>query len=127
MPTLPVDPSQLEEHNTLQRHYFSSTPKPRMAPHRSPYVDRQVDAMIRFARLQPGQRILDVGCGMGRYTLPLAERGLQVEGLDLTPALLEELERQNKTGSRIPLHCGDLLDLAIQPVGDQQGPQGSHN
>lgn len=118
MPSVPVDPSRLEEHNTLQRSYFSSTPKPRMAPHRTPYVDRQVDAMIRFARLQPGQRILDVGCGMGRYTLPLVERGLQVEGLDLTPALLAELERQNKTGSRIPLHCGDLLDLA-EPLAGQ--------
>ena len=51
-----------------------------MRPSPSFYVERQVDALVRFAELSEGERILDVGCGMGRYTFPLAERGLRVEG-----------------------------------------------
>ncbi len=37
--------------------------------------------------LQPGDRILDVGCGSGRDLLWLAERGFEVQGLERSPGL----------------------------------------
>lgn len=37
-----------------------------------------------------GLRILDVGTGTGFFAVLLAQRGHQVEGIDLTPAMLEE-------------------------------------
>ena len=51
-----------------------------------------VDAMLR--QLQPGAHILEVGCGTGQATLPLAHAGLQVHALELGPALAE-LARAN--------------------------------
>jgi 2-polyprenyl-3-methyl-5-hydroxy-6-metoxy-1,4-benzoquinol methylase len=53
---------------------------------------QNTDSEIRFAvqqlRLQPGDHILDLGCGWGRHSLPLAAYGLRVAGLDLSPELL---------------------------------------
>lgn len=38
---------------------------------------------------QPGEHVLDVGCGDGVLSLQIAERGAQVRGLDSSPALVE--------------------------------------
>ena len=43
--------------------------------------------------LPPAGRVLDVGCGYGRIALPLAQAGYEVEGLDLSPELVEAARR----------------------------------
>jgi len=40
------------------------------------------DAIIDELELEPGARILDVGCGPGRLIVPLTERGYKVVGLE---------------------------------------------
>lgn len=41
-------------------------------------------------RLRPaaGDRLLDVGCGTGRHSVPLAAHGIQVTGVDVSPSML---------------------------------------
>ncbi len=39
--------------------------------------------------LAPGMRVLDVGCGPGRHARALAERGLEVVGLDISARFVE--------------------------------------
>lgn len=46
---------------------------------------QEVDFLIGALGLQPGMRVLDVGCGPGRHALALAERGIAVHGVDLSP------------------------------------------
>jgi SAM-dependent methyltransferase len=49
-------------------------------------------AMLDAARLQPGERLLDVGCGHGTSTLEAAERVApegRVVGVDISAAMLE--------------------------------------
>ena len=36
-----------------------------------------------------GKRVLEVGCGSGRYVVEFARRGAEVVGLDLAPAMIE--------------------------------------
>jgi SAM-dependent methyltransferase len=105
-----------EQHNSRQRAYFEETAKPTMVPRDTPYLRRHVDEVLAFSGYVPGQRVLEVGCGMGRYTILLARRGVQVEGLDLSPVLLERLQAYNleSGGQPIPLHCADV---AFPPPG----------
>ncbi|MGB8360623.1 MAG: methyltransferase domain-containing protein [Acidimicrobiia bacterium] len=82
-------------HNDYQRSYYSSRPLPRMTVDQSStaYVQRHVSEVISALGVPSGARILDMGCGLGKYTAALADRGFDVTGLDLTPALVEELSR----------------------------------
>jgi SAM-dependent methyltransferase len=99
-----------EAHNRAQIAYFERAGKHAMQPSFAPYVQRQVERLVQFAALAPGDRVLDVGCGMGRYTFALADRGYVVEGLDLSEALLERLRTFDGGRYDIPVHCGDVSD-----------------
>jgi SAM-dependent methyltransferase len=105
-----LDRTTLERHNRAQLEYFERAGRHAMRPADSSYVRRQVERLVAFAGLGAGDRVLDVGCGMGRYTFALADRGLAVEGLDLSEALLERLREFDAGRYEIPLHCADVLD-----------------
>ena len=52
-------------------------------------VTAVVDALARLAR--PGRSALELGIGTGRIAVPLAGRGIQVDGLDVSPAMTKHL------------------------------------
>ncbi len=54
---------------------------------------RHVDFLLTRLSLTPGDTMLDVGCGQGRYSLAFADRGIQVTGLDASGVLLQEARR----------------------------------
>jgi len=100
----------ITEHNRDVIEYYDQKIKKTMMPSGKPYHLHHVDEFLRFTGIIPGDRVLDVGCGMGRYTIPLAKRGIRVEGLDISSFLLEKLQEYNNSGADIPLHCLDILD-----------------
>jgi SAM-dependent methyltransferase len=104
-------PAQLQAHNQQQIDYFDPDIKHTMVPEATPYVARQVDELLRCAGIKPGDRVIEIGCGMGRYSLPLLARGVAVEGLDISARLLERL-RAHAPAEVLPLHCRDVLDCA---------------
>lgn len=48
---------------------------------------RLYDDLMRLANLTAGNRVVEIGCGTGQATVPLAERGLAVAAVELGPAL----------------------------------------
>jgi SAM-dependent methyltransferase len=53
----------------------------------------------------PGRRILDLGCGKGRFAKMLCQQGASVVGLDLSPAMLDVatgIERVRASARRLP-------------------------
>jgi len=104
-------------HNEQQIAYFTGRDLPRMDPRRradTPYTQRHLDAVVAAAGLERGQRVVDVGCGPGKYTVGLAARGLEVTGLDLTPALVEQLHGVAPAVTAVE---GDLLDPPAELTG----------
>lgn len=45
---------------------------------------REVASLIELLGLEPGHRVLDVGCGPGRHALALAAAGFDVVGVDIS-------------------------------------------
>jgi SAM-dependent methyltransferase len=45
-------------------------------------TEQEVDFLVDALGLEPGMRVLDVGCGPGRHSLALARRGYEVVGVD---------------------------------------------
>jgi len=54
---------------------------------RPTYPDELLDDLVAIAGLVPGARVLEVGCGTGTATVPLAERGLAVTCVELGASL----------------------------------------
>jgi SAM-dependent methyltransferase len=56
--------------------------------------------------------VLDSGCGTGEHTLLLAERGLEVLGVDLSPIAIDRArEKAARRGVRAEFAVGDVLEL----------------
>ncbi len=70
------------------------------------------EAALARIDLQPGQSVLDIGCGVGAFLRLVADRGARPFGLDASPALLEV--------ARTPLPDADLRvgDMEALPYAD---------
>jgi SAM-dependent methyltransferase len=51
-------------------------------------------ALAPWLHIAPGTRVLDVGCGVGRWSRLLAARGATVTGVDLSPTMITEAQRR---------------------------------
>ena len=52
------------------------------------------DDLVALAGLEPGARVLEIGCGTGQATLPLAERGFSILAVELGANLAELARRK---------------------------------
>jgi len=68
---------------------------------------------------QPGERVLDVGCGRGAALLPLAQRvrpGGSVTGIDLSPGMLDRCrDMVRDAGLEADLRVGDAMSPELPP------------
>lgn len=68
---------------------------------------------VRFLVKQSrGGRTLELAIGTGRIAIPLAQAGVPVEGLDLSPEMLAVL-RSKTTGDQIPVTLGNFRDIPV--------------
>lgn len=71
------------------------------------------DAVEALARLAGEGPVLELGIGTGRVALLLAERGLEVHGIDASEAMLARL-RDKPGAERIATSVGDFADVAVE-------------
>jgi len=61
-----------------------------------------------------GDSALELGCGTGRLTIPLAQAGLQVTGIDLLPVMLARTKaRAEEAGVHLDLLKADMRDFSL--------------
>jgi SAM-dependent methyltransferase len=69
-------------------------------------------AVAFLERLAGGGPALELAIGTGRIALPLATRGVRVDGVDFSPAMVERL-RQKPGGDRLAVTLGDFADVPV--------------
>jgi len=73
---------------------------------------RGAEDFIARLNIPPGARVLDVACGTGNTSLPLARGGAQVTGVDIATNLLEQARaRAAAEGLHITFEEGDAEQL----------------
>jgi SAM-dependent methyltransferase len=88
------------------------------------FYNRTIDlcqrlALRRWLKVRPGMHVLDVGCGVGRWSRVLAARGASVTGIDVSPTMIAEARRRT-TGVPLRGRCRFLVqDLAALQAGDK--------
>jgi SAM-dependent methyltransferase len=76
-----------------------------------PTVGATTAAAVEFlAPLATGGHALELGIGTGRIALPLADRGVDVHGIDASTAMLERL-KSKPGGAEVPVTIGDFATL----------------
>ncbi|MDB2182864.1 23S rRNA (uracil(1939)-C(5))-methyltransferase RlmD [Citrobacter farmeri] len=79
---------------------------------------KMVSSALAWLDVQPGDRVLDLFCGMGNFTLPLATRAASVVGVEGVPALVEkgrENAQQNELHNVTFFHENLEEDVTRQP------------
>jgi SAM-dependent methyltransferase len=72
-------------------------------------LDPMLDILVELAR---GGRALEFAVGTGRIALPLAARGVRVSGIELSPAMVDQL--QAKTGAdAVSVSVGDMTTIRV--------------
>lgn len=65
---------------------------------RPEYPDELFTDLISLAGLTPGDRVLEIGCGPGKATVPMARRGMRITALEPGPQLAAQA-RVNLAGT----------------------------
>jgi SAM-dependent methyltransferase len=60
-----------------------------LASRRHATIDKEVRYLVSSGTLKKGDRLLDLGCGPGLYSIRLSEQGLSVTGIDISSRSLE--------------------------------------
>ena len=80
---------------------------------------QETDFLMSALNLQPGMRVLDVGCGPGRHAYELARRGLIVHGIDISERFVELAKADAPEGATFEridarhLHFDGEFDVVI--------------
>ncbi|MYD93530.1 MAG: class I SAM-dependent methyltransferase [Chloroflexi bacterium] len=75
-----------------------------------------VDVELRMdvlEELAAGGRALELGIGTGSFALPLAARGVEVHGIDVSEAMVEQL-RAKEGGESVPVTVGDFAGVEVE-------------
>jgi SAM-dependent methyltransferase len=65
----------------------------------------------------PIRSVVDLGCGTGNHAIPLAQRGYEVVGIDLSERMLEHARRKAAelpNSSKVTLHQGDVRSIDLE-------------
>ncbi|HEU5383836.1 MAG TPA: class I SAM-dependent methyltransferase [Ktedonobacteraceae bacterium] len=69
--------------------------------YRSPYPQQVVETVIALSKLHHGSKVLEIGCGTGQLSVPLAQHGIDLLAIELGPHLAALARRNLKRFSNV--------------------------
>jgi SAM-dependent methyltransferase len=83
------------------------------------YVERRDVKFYVDEAQNAGGRVLEVGCGTGRTLVPIARAGVQIDGLDSSPRMLDRCraklrDEDDAVKERVILHEGDARGFDLK-------------
>jgi len=69
----------------------------------------EAEDFVARMELESGAHVLDIACGTGNVTIPLARRGARVTGLEMMPHLLEEARALSAAYERVHIRGGEIM------------------
>ncbi len=75
-------------------------------------TSQEIEFLIASLGLEPGMRVLDVGCGPGRHAYLLAERGIEVHGVDISRRFVDLAREHAPAGATF--ERADARDLQFR-------------
>jgi len=70
--------------------------------------------ILELLDLQPGSRMVELGCGSGWMTRFAARHGVHAEGYDISPEMIEIAQEQaSEEGLEVPFAVGDMEQLDL--------------
>ncbi len=84
--------------------------------HASVGLERVIDAVVDVAAPTPGVSVIDLGCGSGQLSLPMARKGAKVMAVDISPKMIDSLDRRAaELGLEIETAALPVQELEIEP------------
>ncbi|MCS5711616.1 methyltransferase domain-containing protein [Candidatus Berkiella aquae] len=69
-------------------------------------------SLVRFSRIKPGDKVLDVACGTGVVAITAAKIGAKASGIDLCPALVNRAQENTAIANvTVDVQEGDVESL----------------
>ena len=71
------------------------------------------EVALKHIAAQPGERILDVGCGCGSMSIALSEAGAEVFGVDISQKMIDQANINAQSHSAVSFAVGDAAAMAF--------------
>lgn len=79
------------------------------------YSERLMDFITGSCGVRAGSRVLDIGCGVGKYGVYLSRLGADVTLTDISPRMLEHARRNlEAVGGKYRTLCGDWCSFDLE-------------
>lgn len=78
-------------------------------------TQNEVDFIIRECNIKSGDSLVDFGCGQGRHSLLLAQKGINVTGIDYVDKNIEiaNKKKQEQNINNVNFYTGDCRDISL--------------
>lgn len=95
------------------------------------FVHQYGEDVINLLEVKEGMRILDLGCGNGALTKKIADMGADVNGMDASQDMLENVSKVLKTGGYMVCEfggygCAETIHSALRSAFERRGIKYNH-
>lgn len=75
------------------------------------FAKEEIDVLFACGWIKSGDKVLDMGCGIGRHAIELAKRGCVVKGVDFSSRLIQIASNEAKGVDNVAFDVADIMEF----------------